>query len=374
MAPTKRVLIYRIGSLGDTVVALPCFHLVARIFPQAERRLLTNFPVEEKAPPAAAILENTGTVHGYFQYTIATRGALAVLKLWWRIARWRPQVLVYLAPTRGIAAARRDARFFRLCGIRRQFGIPLTEEMQQNLLLPEQGPSESRYDHYESEACRLARNLVQLGDARLDDPASWELHLTPQELAKAADALEPVVGRPLIAVSIGTKVTANDWGRENWRDLLTRLAEIYPTHALVITGAAIDREPSDFVIEGWRERASSGPAGEYKRGPVLNLCGQLTPRESTAVYRRAQVYLGHDSGPMHLAAAVQTPCVAIFSARQAAGIWFPLGPGFGIGHRVIYHPVDCRGCGLETCIVERKKCILSITVEEVLAEVRGVLG
>jgi ADP-heptose:LPS heptosyltransferase len=367
MVPTKRVLIYRIGSLGDTVAALPCFHLAARVFPEAERRLLTNFPVQEKAPPAAAILENTGTVDGYFRYTIAIRGALAVLRLWWQIVRWRPQVLVYLAPPRGVAAARRDARFFRLCGIRRQFGVPLTDYMQRNRLLPDARSGYSGYALYENEACRLARNLAQLGDARLDDPASWELKLTPAELGRAAEVLEPAEGRPLIAVCIGTKVSANDWGSENWGALLTRLAEAYPTHALAMTGAAVDREPSDAVAQGWRELASSGGR---QPGPVLNLCGQLSPRESSAVYRRASVYIGHDSGPMHLAAAVQTPCVAIFSARQPAGVWFP----YGTGHRVLYRGVDCRGCALETCIVERKKCILSIRVDEVVDEVRGVIG
>jgi ADP-heptose:LPS heptosyltransferase len=134
-----------------------------------------------------------------------------------------------------------------------------------------------------------------------------------------------------------------------------------------MTGASVDHGPSELVAQGWRDRAGEQGGG---RSPVLNLCGQLTPRESSAVYRRACVYLGHDSGPMHLAAAVQTPCVAIFSARQPAGVWFP----FGLGHRVLYRPVDCRGCGLETCIVERKKCILSITVDEVMEEVRGILG
>src|ERR1022692_4022661 len=65
----RRVLIYRLGSLGDTVVALPCFHLIARTYPNAERRLLTNFPVHAKAPAAAAVLGDSGLVHGYMSYT-----------------------------------------------------------------------------------------------------------------------------------------------------------------------------------------------------------------------------------------------------------------------------------------------------------------
>ena len=51
---TQRVLVYRLGSLGDMLVALPALHLLQHAFPAAERRLLTNFPVASKAPAAAA--------------------------------------------------------------------------------------------------------------------------------------------------------------------------------------------------------------------------------------------------------------------------------------------------------------------------------
>jgi ADP-heptose:LPS heptosyltransferase len=373
MAPTKRVLIYRLGSLGDTVVALPGFHLIARAFPNAERRLLTNFPVAAKAPPAAAILEGTGTVSGYFRYSAGTRNVLELARLWSQIVRWSPEVLVYLGPARGIDSTRRDASFFRLCGIKRLVGVPLTEDMQQNrsALDPVLG-----YETLEYEAQRLARNLAELGDARIDDPASWDLHLTPAEHAKAAKVLAPALGsspaRPLIALCIGTKVQANEWSPESWRALLGRLAELYPTHALALTGAPIDRDPSDLIASAWQQcaaaRQQQNPAG--LAGPVLNLCGQLTPRESAAVFARSAVYIGHDSGPMHLAAAVRTPCVAIFSARGKPRRWFPFGPG----HRVLYHRVDCWGCALDTCTVQAKKCILSITVDEVLTEVRAILG
>src|SRR5580698_236458 len=129
---TKRVLIYRLGSIGDTLVALPALHLVAKAFPAAERRMLTNFPVNVKAPPAAAILENTGIVHGFLRYAVGIRSPRELLSLWWQVFRWRPEVLVYLGSSRGVESARRDAAFFRLCGIPRLIGVPLTEDMQQN--------------------------------------------------------------------------------------------------------------------------------------------------------------------------------------------------------------------------------------------------
>jgi heptosyltransferase III len=351
---TKRVLIYRLGSLGDTLIALPALHLVARAFPDAERRLLTNFPVNAKAPPAAVILENTNLIQGYFRYVVGTRSPAELLTLWWQLLRWRPQVLVYMGPARGVESARRDAKFFRLCGIPRLIGVPVTEDMQQNRW--------EESDHaLEPEGARLARNLSELGDANLDAPASWDLLLTPVEQTRATEALSATASRRIIAVSVGTKVQSKDWGRDNWRALLNRLATLYSDHALALCGAAEESDASEFTADGWRECSSS---------PVVNLCGLLTPRESAAVFAHARVFVGHDSGPMHLAAAVQTPCVAIFAARNKPRVWFP----YGRQHRVLYHQTDCWGCGLETCIIERKKCLTSITVDEVVAQVRAVLG
>ena len=349
----RRVLIYRLGSLGDTIVSLPAFHLVARTFPNAEKRLLTNFPVNVKAPPAAAILENTGLVDGYFRYMVGTRSPADLTRLWWTIFRWRPEVLIYLGSARGVASAQRDDSFFRFCGIPERIGVPVVEAMQVN-------EWDEKTRSFEPEAARLVRNISSLGDGRLEDPASWDLRLTSEECARADHALGPVLARPLIAVSVGTKVQSKDWGRENWRALLARLATLYPEHGLALSGAPEESEASEYAAEGWRQ------AGGRE---VVNLCGRLTPRESAAAFRRAQIFIGHDSGPMHLAASVQTPCVAIFAARNKPRTWFP----YGDQHRVIYHQTECWGCGLETCIVERKRCLTSITVDEVVEQVRASL-
>lgn len=351
----ERILVYRLGSLGDTLIALPALNLVARAFPNAQRRMLTNFPVNVKAPPAASILQHTGLIHGYFRYAVGTRSVRDLLSLWWQITSWRPDALVYLGAARGIASARRDASFFRLCGIRRQIGIPLTPDMQRNLWQPST-------QALEPEAERLTRNILELGEAYLEKPSSWDLHLTPEEQARAAEVLLPLNSKPFISVSVGTKVQSKDWGQDNWRALLSRLALLYPEYALVLTGAPEERETSHLAAQGWSESQPTSP--------VVNVCGSLTPRESAAVFSRARVFVGHDSGPMHLAAAVQTPCVAIFAARNLPRVWFPYGPH----HRVLYHHVACAGCGLETCIVERKRCLTSITVDEVLNEIGAILG
>jgi len=363
---TRRVLVYRLGSLGDMVVALPALHLVARAFPEAERRMLTNIPVNSKAPAAAAILQGSGLVQGYMRYEVGIRSVRELLGVWWQIVRWRPDVLVYLAAARGVKAAQRDEAFFRLCGVRRILGVPLTEGMQRNYYGAATGGKDHAMGdgHLEPEAGRLARCIGGLAAAadiadpgRLNDPPSWDLHLSAAEHEIAAGAIgSQALATESFAVSVGTKVQAKDWGRENWRTLLGSIAAVFPRRALLLLGAAEESEASEFAAEGWR--ANGG-------GPVVNLCGVLTPRESAAAIARARLFIGHDSGPMHLAAAVGTPVVAIFAARNIPRQWFP----FGKQHQVVYHRVECWGCGLETCIEQQKKCLMSITVDEVLAAV-----
>ncbi len=316
----RRILIYRIGSLGDTVVALPCFHLVARTYPDADRRLLTNFPVHEKAPLSAAILEGSGLVHGYMRYPVGLRSLRGIINLWREIRRYRPEILIYMAPPRGLKAARRDKMFFRLCGIRSILGVPDTEDLQKCRWLDEV-PGYVRPEPpigglppdiglpveklVEPEAWRLARCLAPLGDARPQDDASWDLQLTEAEKAKARQIAE-TAAKPILAAAIGTKVQAKDWGWDNWQKLLTTLARRLPEHRLVLCGAASEAAESAAAATAWGERA-------------LNLCGQFSPRETAAVLAHAQLLLALDSGPMHLAASVGTPVRRRLRRAQSPG-------------------------------------------------------
>ena len=78
---------------------------------------------------------------------------------------------------------------------------------------------------------------------------------------------------------------------------------------------------------------------------------------------RCIAYVGNDSGPMHLAAMVGTPCVAVFSAREARGRWDP----FGTRHVMLRKQTECAGCMLEECVSEANRCLTAIGVEDVVA-------
>jgi ADP-heptose:LPS heptosyltransferase len=345
----RKVLIYRLGSLGDTVVALPCYHLIARVFPNAERRLLTNFPVHAKAPASAAVLGQSGLVHGYMRYTAGTRNAVELLRLAWEIRRFRPDFLVYLMPVRPLKDVKRDQRFFRISGVRQIVGLPAEEELKHRL--------DPATGFYESEACRLARAISALGDADTSKSDNWSLCLTEAERQTAIASLGALARYPLIVCGPGTKMQAKDWGQDNWRALIAYLRTEYPEHGLVMVGAKEESGTCDFAAQDWT-------------GPKVNLCGRLSPRETAAVMEQAQVFLGPDSGPMHLAASVGTPCVIAFSAAGIPGVWFPAGQQ----HQIVYHRTSCHGCRLQTCIAEARRCLTSITVAEMASAVARILG
>lgn len=346
-----RILIYRIGSIGDTIVALPCFHLIARVYPEAQRYVLTNFPTTAKEAPIQSILGESGLVHGYLKYPLYTRDPKKILKLRSEIVQFAPDVLVYLTPARGILAAFRDLLFFKACGIRKIIGIPLTGTLQTHLY-------DRGKDLYEPEAMRLSRCIASLGDTKPNEKDNWNLLFIQKEKKNAAKAIKSGIGRAkYITCCAGTNMPSKDWGVENWGKLLEQLCEKYHDVAVVFIGSPDEFEICNKLQKRWK-------------GHSVNLCGKLSPRESAIVIQHSVLFLGHDSGPMHLASAVDTPCVAIFSARNKPAIWFPF--GYEKKHRVIYHKVDCFGCYLENCTTQQKKCILSINTKEVLSEIESL--
>ena len=345
----SRVLIYRLGSLGDTVVALPAFHLIAHAFPTAERWVLTDFHRDAKATPLEQVLSNTDLVQGYIHYPLHLRAPLRLVQLRKEIQHLHADLLIYLAASRGAVKLFRDLMFFRWCGIHRFIGAPRTRDLRNPRALTD--------GTFESEGSRLLRCLHQLGESSIEAAGAFDLELTPHERAAAKNALaELPADIPILAVSIGAKVDVKDWGDPHWSTFLTRLRTHLPGWSLIFLGAPVERERSQQLLSLWS-------------GPTKNLCGTLSVRTSAAVLEHARAFVGHDSGPMHLAASVGTPCVGIFSSRNLPGTWFP----HGGHHRVIYNDVSCRGCELDVCVSQGKRCILGISPDEVITTLEDLL-
>jgi heptosyltransferase III len=192
------------------------------------------------------------------------------------------------------------------------------------------------------------RCLKDLGNGMIHDPLSWDLGLTEAEQQKAQLVLDQWASKKtFICASIGTKAWVKDWGSDNWTSLFKMWSAKHPEVGLVMVGSSDEYDLSQQMTAFWR-------------GPTRNLCG-LTPRVTAAIIKAAAFFVGHDSGPMHLAASVGKPCVAIFSARDMPGEWYP----FGVNHRILYHQTPCFGCRLTEMCDHDKNCIRSITIEEV---------
>jgi ADP-heptose:LPS heptosyltransferase len=169
-----------------------------------------------------------------------------------------------------------------------------------------------------------------------------DLALTSEELQQARLFIAAVMqDKPFIVCSIGTKLAVNDWGQDHWKEFIKTLSASYRDYGLIFIGVQEEYERSDELLKSWQ-------------GARLNLCGKLTVRESAAVLSISRLFVGHDSGPMHLAAATGITCVAIFSRRNKPGWWFP----FGTQHKNIYTQGDS---------------IRDISVDEVMAAVNSVL-
>jgi len=317
------ILIFRLGSIGDTVVALPCFHALARAFPNRRRVLLTNSLSSVRASSAESVLTSTGLIDETIYYPASDFGLKNAVELIRELRRLRAATLVYMAERLTARSVLRDLMYFKAAGIPRIVGAPWRRAFRDCRV----DPGSLQLEH---EAERLARTLERFVPVSLG-PREWDLRLSAGELAKADEVLQAVVpSTSLMAIAPGAKIQAKTWGAENWSALIQSLALDYSRSALIVVGAADERGLGTEVASNWR-------------GPVLNLCGMLTPRETAAVLRRCQLMVCHDSGPMHLAATQQTRCVALFGNLNRPRQWYP----FGDGHRVIQEPRGIREIGVK---------------------------
>jgi ADP-heptose:LPS heptosyltransferase len=102
--------------------------------------------------------------------------------------------------------------------------------------------------------------------------------------------------------------------------------------------------------------------------PVTILLGLRIP-ELAELIRGARLFVGNDSGPMHLAAAVGTPTVAVWGSSDSTR-WRP----WSVRHQVVQNPFECNPCPGYRCLVaETPLCIESVTADQTIAAVRRLV-
>ena len=103
--------------------------------------------------------------------------------------------------------------------------------------------------------------------------------------------------------------------------------------------------------------------------PVINLAGTLSLKELAALIARARIFVGVDSVPMHIASAMRTPVVVLFGPSGEIE-WGP----WQTPHRIIVSNHSCRPCGINGCGgSNRSECMEIIEVAHVLAAIDSVI-
>jgi len=106
------------------------------------------------------------------------------------------------------------------------------------------------------------------------------------------------------------------------------------------------------------------------RRPVVDLCGKLNLKQLAALTREAKLFVGVDSVPMHIAAAMQTPVVALFGPSGDLE-WGP----WQVKSRVLTSNHSCRPCGMDGCGNSKvSECLTTIPVDQVLNAIRQILA
>ncbi|HVC08647.1 MAG TPA: lipopolysaccharide heptosyltransferase II [Elusimicrobiota bacterium] len=354
-------LIVQSAFLGDALLTVPLADEIKRRFPRARLTVLT--------------LEKTADVfraHASIDEVIIddkrgqNRGWGGLRRLARELARRKFDVAV--VPHRSF----RSALLSRLAGVPRRVGFSssvgrffLTDTVPWTWLMPD---AERNLALVNPLGPAVAPAIPKPGPSRLDSGLrrndeisafdSVYLRADPAEKEKMARRLKEAgaVGQTLVGIHPGSAWPTKRWPEERFAALCRRFAERGITPVLV--GGAQDAELCA------RLAASSG---------ALDFCGKTNLKELKGLMSLLSLFVTNDSGPMHMAAGLGVPTLAIFGPTTRELGFFPYGPR----HRVIETELSCRPCRLhggKVCPHGHFLCMRLILVDEVWGNALAMLA
>jgi heptosyltransferase III len=352
--PRKKVLIYLLGSLGDTLVAIPALRAVRRHFEDADFFLLHNVQAEHIVNSAQVLPD--GMIDGFIQYRKGESklgSMLALFHLRRDIRRHGFTAVVNLVDSeRPAASVRRDEFFFKTCGIPSRVGFSIFS--REELYPTDERGWPALTDH---EAVRKLRRLERAGvQTRSNDLELPYLHIPDEAKAEAIRFLTTrgVDDWPnLVTIAPSCKQKSNQWTPARFVELARFLRG--KGFQLVVLGGPADRENAASIA------SSTG---------AIDAAGALSVLQSATIMSLARFHIGLDTGPTHLASAVGARCFVIYGQRVNPGQWYPLGSG----HMLTAHPVPCGGCRHEVCPVPGHPCVVEISTQDVLTNLERFLA
>lgn len=333
----QSILIRATNWIGDCVMSLPAVRELRRLYPDARLSIL--------ARPWVADIYRTG---GLADEVIlldrrAHPGARGLLAIARDLRRRRFDCAVLLQNAFEAAAIARLAGIPRRIGYdtdHRGFLLTRAVPLQREIMAMHQ----SFYYLHLLTAARLSP-VTYSPETEPDAP----LFLSDEQRLEGTRLLESLgvaAGRPLVGINPGAAYgPTKRWFPDRYAAVADRLVERWNAQVLIFG--------SSGEVEIGREIESA-----MAHRPIV-LSGRTTLLELMALIERCDLFLTNDSGPMHLAAALRRPLIALFGStdERATG---PMSPTA----RVLHKPVECTPCFLRTCPIDLR-CFTQITVEEV---------
>ena len=335
MAPPAapgRVLVLRYSALGDVVLATSLLAPLRALFPAARIEWVTS-------PAYAPLLEGLPELAAVHRLGKAGQDAPAALRA--RL-RGRFDLAIDLQEKVKSAWLARAAAPRRLHFHRRSAGRALLALLGRDRPLVR--------DH----ATRLfAEVLRPLGGG---EPGPLRVHLSDAARARAAAALAGGAGRPLVALAPGATWATKRWAPE-------RFAAV---------GEALHARGYGLVLCAGPGDAPAVAA--FKASCRAPLAADLTPLDVpgvAAALAQVRLLVACDSGPVHLAAAVGTPALALFGPTSVVR-WGPRPPGRALSLGLPCQP--CSNHGGERCPLGHHRCLADLSADRVLEAAGELLG
>ncbi len=331
-----KILIVRLGAIGDVANAL----VVAAALAREEPRPKVGWVVHDLAAPLVRGNPCVDRVH-----------------LWKRgsgLAGLRRLMQELRAERYGLALdlqrIAKSALFARLSGAPRVLGFDRARCKELSwLLTTERVAPGDRHRHMVQQYLDFVRHL----GLRARSPE----HVLPSDPAaeRRADLLVLELGGAPILVNLGASKPANRWVPGRFGELALAAAERFDAPVCLI-GGPDDRRLFPADVEG------------VQGSRVRDLVGATSLVELWALERRARLFVGLDTGPMHLAAAVGLPCVILFGAAD------PRRTGPWGDHAIARVGAPCAPCNQRECTMPRHICMEDLPVDLVLAQMEQALA
>lgn len=341
----KSILIVRLSSVGDVVLASPIAEILKRHNPNA--RIV--WAVQPESKP---LLENNPHIDDVFVWN---------KDLWldlWRRRRFK-QLWREIMTTRDQLTKEKFETAFDLQGLFKSGFITWLSGATERVGI---GSREGSYWFMHKMVSRNIANRDQLGSEYRYlinqmgyEDGDWNINIVTPESARqtSAEAVEQELGKgkPYIVICPFASSEQKEWSDEYWQQLILRIRGRYHLNAVVLGG---------------KHEGTKGQQLARKCGAV-NLAGQTGLQEAAEIIKRAQLVIGVDNGLTHISQSLSVPALALFG---------PTRPYLSAGNKpskVIYLDRYCSPCGRKPSCGKSYDCMREINPDFVLSEVKVLL-